>query len=260
MFRSALLQWLSVSIVNIVGGCEVMTKIVLGKKDKIDVRTTLEDVTYLDSVTEVNENQKIVFTEDTETNLSAIGTQKQAVYIPAHQLTAEQEIADNVHVYFDLENYPFYQAAKKVIEKEPKPKGVFRYRRMVEEATGEALFASDLYILASLLGEPEDIKVKKTDAFVLPAHIIVLVNFGGGTMAHIEYTISNDERIEFEWSGTKNIIDFDSVEMTPVQPNHYTALPLTYSVDSIVSLAHTIDQSLVDQLNQYKQLISGGAQ
>lgn len=237
-----------------------MTKIVLGRRDKIDDRTTLSEVAYLDSVTEANTDQSLVFVEATDDNLSAISTEKAEVYLPAQELTSEQDISENMSVYFDLENYPFYQAAKKIVDKETKPKGVFRYRRMVKEETGEALFASDLYVLASLLGEPEDIKVKKTDMSVIPAHIIVLVNFGGGTMAHIEYTISHEERIEFEWSGTKNIIDFDSVRMTPVQPNHFTSLPLTYSVDSIVSTAHALDQSLIDKLNEYKQLISGGAQ
>src|SRR5690625_5845764 len=85
---------------------------------------------------------------------------------------------------------------------------------MKKEVEEEALFASDLYILTELLGEPRDIKVRKTDAAVIPTHTIVMVNFGGGTMAHIEYTISNEERIEFEWSGTENIIEFDSEAMT----------------------------------------------
>lgn len=237
-----------------------MTKVVLGRKDKIDLRTTLKEVAYPDSVKGINAEDVLVFVESTEDNLSAVDIKTQEVYIPSHQLTANQAVSENVYTYFDLENYPFYQAAQKIIKKEAKPKGVFRYRRMVEKDTGDALFASDLYILASLLGEPEDIKVKKTDPNGFPAHIIVLVNFGGGTMAHIEYTISDQERIEFEWSGIKNIIDFDSVKMTPMEPKNKTALPLSYSVDSIVSLAHKVDQSLLDQLEKYSQLINGGAQ
>src|SRR5690625_7290165 len=105
------------------------------------------------------------------------------VYIPSHQLTAAQDSSQNIYVYFDLDNYPFYQAAQAVIEKKDKPKGVFRYRRMIKEVEEEALFASDLYILTELLGEPRDIKVRKTDAAVIPTHNIVMVNFDGGTMA-----------------------------------------------------------------------------
>lgn len=237
-----------------------MTTIVLGRKDKIDFRTTLKEVDVLESVNEVKSNQTRVFLEETEENISAIDPQAHDVYMPSHQLTEAQDASHNIYVYFDLENYPFYQAAKAVIEKKDKPKGVFRYRRMIKAAEEEALFASDLYILTELLGEPEDIKVRRTDPAVIPTHTIVMVNFGGGTMAHIEYTISDEARIEFEWSGTENIIEFDSAAMTPMQPKGHTALPLTYSVDSIVSLARQLDQSLLDQLATYRQRIQGGAQ
>lgn|SRR5699024_4964418 len=237
-----------------------MTKIVLGKKEKIDLRTTLKEVDFVDSVQDVKDGCELAFVEGTDKNLSTVDPQAQEVYIPAHLLTTDQAVANNTYVYFDLENYPFYQSAKAIIEKEDKPKGVFRYRRKVKEGTGEKLFASDIYMLASLLGEPQGLKVKKTDPSVIPAHIIVMVNFGGGTMAHIEYTISDEDRIELEWSGTKNIIEFDSDQMTPISPKGHTTLPLAYSVDSIVSLAHKLDQSLLDELDKYNQLIDGGAQ
>lgn len=237
-----------------------MTQIVLGRKDKIDFRTTLEEVAFLNTVNEIKAGQNRVFLEATEENIAAIDPQTHDLYVPSHQLTESQDASQNIHVYFDLENYPFYQAAQAVIEKKDKPKGVFRYRRMIKEVEEEALFASDLYILTELLGEPRDIKVRKTDAAVIPTHIIVMVNFGGGTMAHIEYTISNEERIEFEWSGTENIIEFDSEDMTPIQPKGLTSLPLTYSVDSIVSQARILDQSLLEQLATYRKLIQGGAQ
>src|SRR5690625_3279353 len=190
-----------------------MTKIVLGRKDKIDFRTTLKEVAFLNTVNEIKDDQTRVFLEGTEQNIAAMSPQTDDVYIPSHQLTEAQDASQNIYVYFDLENYPFYQAAQAIIEKKDKPKGVFRYRRMIKEVEEEALFASDLYILTELLGEPRDIKVRKTDAAVIPTHTIVMVNFGGGTMAHIEYTISNEERIEFEWSGTENIIEFDSEEI-----------------------------------------------
>src|SRR5699024_11710889 len=86
----------------------------------------------------------------------------QEVYIPAHLLTTDQAVANNTYVYFDLENYPFYQSAKAIIEKEDKPKGVFRYRRKVKEGTGEKLFASDIYMLASLLGDRKSTRLNSS--------------------------------------------------------------------------------------------------
>ena len=106
-------------------------------------------------------------------------------------------------MYFDLENYPFYQKVKEMIGKEDKPKGVLRFRRMVKKDENQSLLAGDLYVLSSLLGEPQDVQVKQTDQSVTPAHTIIMMNFGGGTMAHIEYTVTNQERIELEWSGIK---------------------------------------------------------
>ena len=48
------------------------------------------------------------------------------VYIPSTGLTTDNKNL-GWHVYFDLENYPFYQKAKEIIGKEDKPKGVFRF-------------------------------------------------------------------------------------------------------------------------------------
>ncbi|WP_421102832.1 hypothetical protein ACOKXV_08730, partial [Sporosarcina psychrophila] len=180
------------------------------------------------------------------------------VYIPFTELTADHQML-GWHVYFDLANYSFYQKVKELIGKGDKPKGVFRFRRMVNQYENNSLFTGDLYVLSSLLGEPQRIQVKQTDQTVIPVHTIILMDFGGGTMAHIEYTVTNQERIELEWSGIKTILEFDSDQMRSIQQGSKASLPLAYSVDAILATAQKVDQVLVNRLNYFSNLFNGGA-
>lgn len=233
-----------------------MSNIVLGKLDKLDLSTTITEVEVVEFIGN-NLGETTFVSEVSEENVAAAKDSSADVYIPVSALS-DHDI-NKVKVYFDVENYPFFQAAKKNIMKEAKPKGVFRFRRTVEQGQSDDIFASDLLVFSSLLGEVVDIKVKRTDVNVIPSHTIVMINFGGGTMAHVEYTVSDHERIELEWSGEKNIIEFDSNEMRPIQPASETRLPLVYSVDTILETAHSVDQKLIDTFDYFKKLLSGGA-
>lgn len=238
-----------------------MAKIVLGKLEQLDFRTTLEKVHVIESVggLTVTKGESYVL-EHTDHHAEAVRNAEHSVYLPVSALTTGDKNQD-VKVYFDLENYPFYQKAQEMIRQEAKPKGVFRFRRTLKQAVNESIIAEDLYVLSSLLGEPEDVQVSQSNQSVLPIHIILMINFGGGTMAHMEYTFTqtDQERIEFEWSGVKNIIEFDSEALKPIQPDHHRNLALIYPVDSILNTAHQVDQELIDRLDHFKKLINGGA-
>ncbi|KAA0965554.1 hypothetical protein FQ087_04440 [Sporosarcina sp. ANT_H38] len=238
-----------------------MTKIILSKFDRIDFRTTLENISVVESAEQIREGENgeaVIVLDATVENLQAVENDAHQTCIPSTMLTTDYQNL-NVSVYFDLENYPFYQKAKEIISKEDKHKGVFRFRRTVKHVEDVSLLAGDLYVLAALLGDPHDVHVKRTDQFVTPAYIIIMLYFGSGTMAHIEYTVTDQERIEFEWSGIKTIIEFDSGEMRPVQPGSKATLPLTYSVDSILATARKVDQTIIERLNHFEMLVNGGA-
>lgn len=235
-----------------------MSNLVLSQLSKLDFRTTTTDVEVVESTESLAENKTSIL-DWSEENLAAARESGANLFLPASSASDQEVGKVAVKVYFDLENYPFYQAAKEIITKVEKPKGVFRFRRTVKKDEDHAVFASDLYVLSELLGEAVDIKIRQTDQSIVPAHTILLVNFGGGTMAHIEYTISDHERIELEWSGDKNIIEFDSNEMRGIEPANLTRLPLMYSVDTILKTARTVDQSLLNKLNHFKDLLNGGA-
>lgn len=238
-----------------------MEKIVLGSIDKFDFRTSLANINILASCEQLlkeSEKEVIFVAPYTSENLYLAENRTNQVYIPVEKLTVENQGIRGLHVYFDLETYPFYQKVKEIIEQADNPKGVFRFRRMAMKHSDDGLFSSDLYILSALLGRPQDIKMRQTDSKVIPIHSIITVNFGGGKMAHIEYTMTNQERIELEWSGIKNIIEFDSNEMRPMHPENESKLPLTYSIDSVVDLAHEVDENLINRLKGFNDLISGG--
>ncbi|SDQ15762.1 hypothetical protein [Virgibacillus salinus] len=226
-----------------------MGNIVFARLDKIDYQATLR--TIVDSVERQAEQDETALLSLSKTKLDAVLHENNNIFIPS---TLLDNAAEGVNVYFDLENYTFFQKIKEVIEKENKPKGVFRLRRINGNDESKELIAGDLYVLSSLLGETQDIQVKHTNQTVSPYHLIVTVNFGGGTMAHLEYTFSDqDESIELEWSGIKTILEFNSETMNPTDPS------LVYSVDSIIESAHTADQGLIKRLNNFSQLVNGGA-
>lgn len=236
-------------------------KIVFASLEKLDFRNTVENVILIESVEQLNNTtyEDITYVLPvSEEYMGIIADAGNEVYIPFTELTVDHQSL-GWHVYFDLENYPFYQKVKGLIDKEEKPKGVFRFRRMVKQYENNSLLTGDLYVLSSLLGEPQRIQVKQTDQTVIPVHTIILMDFGGGTMAHIEYTVTNQERIELEWSGIKTILEFDSDQMRPIQQGSKASLPLAYSVDAILATAQKVDQVLVNRLNYFSNLFNGGA-
>ncbi|WP_172369959.1 hypothetical protein [Sporosarcina jiandibaonis] len=157
-------------------------------------------------------------------------------------------------VYFDLESYSFYQKAKEVIEKGKASKGVFRYRRIIRNDY-ESLVIGDLFVLFSLFGEPRDIQVKITDQTLTPAHTILTLNFGEGTLAHVEFTVGADDRIELEWSGINTILEFDSDQTRSIQPD---GASLRYSINSILEKSHRVNLELITRLNKINELLGGG--
>src|SRR5690625_1377767 len=207
----------------------MMAKVVLGKQEKFDLRATLVEVLQVELADDIVANKELTYIlTDTEENLQVIENGENELYIPARLLTSEYQKLAHVQVYFDLENYSFYQKAKDIIESSEKPQGVFRFRRTIKQTVNEAFIAEDLYVLTSLLGEPVDVQVRQTDHSITPTHIILMINFGGGTMAHLEYTFTqtDQEKVELEWSGVKNIIEFDSEVLNPVQTENQRNLSL----------------------------------
>ncbi|RDW22186.1 hypothetical protein CWR48_00310 [Oceanobacillus arenosus] len=228
-----------------------MRKIVYKKLEKIDFATTTAKVTIVKSADQLTEGIETFLVD--EVNFDSVINDTDKVYIPSTLLNVVNE---NLYVYYELEQYPFFKKIKEVIVN---PKGVLRFRRTGIITENQRLIASDLVVFSAILGEPLTIQVKRTTPAVTPYHTIVTVNFGNGTMAHLEYTFSNDdEKIELEWSGIKQIIEFNSAEMNPFSLKNYTSLPLAYSVDSILATARKADQNVLNRLEEFTSLLSGG--
>lgn len=236
-----------------------MTKVILADRERVDVDLSLTQSNILNTINEQSlTKENVMILPITNENLKVLDNNKYEVYLPSSYLIGRYENNDNVSVYFDLENYGFYQSVKEIIKKESKPKGILRFRRMVKQGENISSLASDLYVLSHLLGGAVNIQIKQTSQSVTPAHTIVLVNFDDGTMAHVEYTVSDREQVEIEWSGVENILELDSDEMNTIQSGDQTKLPFLYTVDSILNTAHAVNQKLVDQLKQFESIVDGG--
>lgn len=237
-----------------------MAKVILTDIDKLDFRTTFVEHTVIDTITQATSDDTTYVIDNNESNVQAVTNYDGEVYIPITELTDDVK-SKNVHVYFDLANHSFFQTAKGIIEREEKPKGVFRFRRITKETNKDALMASDLFVMSQLIGDPEDVKVNQTNLEVTPSHVILMINFGGGTMAHMEYTFveAGEENIQFEWSGVKNIIDFDSATQKAIEPSHHRNIQLIYPLDAVIASAQKVDDALVDRMKEITEFISGGA-
>ncbi|MFI8687564.1 hypothetical protein [Rossellomorea sp. NPDC077527] len=233
-----------------------MGNVVIGRVDKIDELRT--ETAYVKAFQNQLAEHETVFLSPQEFDKGNLKGEDIHLFIQPGLLDDVKGMS-NVSVYFDLELYPFFQSIKEAMLSAEKPQGVLRMRRKMLEEEDESIITGDVYVLSALLGEPAEAMVKRTKREVRPSHVILTVDFGGGTMAHLEYTFASEgEGIELEWSGIKRIIEFDSGEMTPITPDGYTALPLSYSVDAILSGSHSADEELRQSLNKYRTLLNGG--
>ncbi|MFD2044543.1 hypothetical protein ACFSTA_08705 [Ornithinibacillus salinisoli] len=227
-----------------------MANVVIADVGKLDFQTTRKVVDLVESEEQITDDRLSVIDYE---NVHKVPLDSHSVYMPS-TLMDGSHVKDG-NVYFDLELYPFFQKAREVISKNTK--GVFRLRRIVGDEDN-SIIASDLYVLSTVFGEPEHVYVKRSREDIATQHVIVTVNFGGGTMAHLDYTFSGQEYIELEWSGMQRIIEFNSNEMNPFGSKLHTALPLSYSVDAILKLSYQVDDELVEKLEQFQQVVDGG--
>src|SRR5699024_2929276 len=149
------------------GGYKMTQQIVLGEKDKFDFLTTLNETKILDEPEQLKQEQEenvvyILSVKDKNSHFLSGANNK--VYVPYIYLHGSHQENDDVYIYFDLENYPFFKKVKSVITKQEKPKGVFRYRRMTNTELSHSLIAGDLFVISSLFGRPEDIHVKQSSS------------------------------------------------------------------------------------------------
>ncbi|MDC3412178.1 hypothetical protein NC797_01225 [Aquibacillus sp. 3ASR75-11] len=230
-----------------------MRNVVIANVNKLDFQTARSEVEVVEGTAQLtNATKTYVIDWGNYNGESLVG---HTVFIPSILLS--DSLTDGTKVYFDLECYPFFQKTKEVIRRNTK--GIFRLRRIVENEDN-TLIASDLYVLSTVFGDPESVSVKRSSAEVKPSHVIVMINFGGGTIAHLDYTFSGEDFIELEWSGINTIIEFNSCEMNPFEPKRYTSLPLSYSVEAIFDLSHTVDDRLVERLSNFHNKVNGGVQ
>ncbi|WHX26246.1 hypothetical protein QNH47_19275 [Virgibacillus halodenitrificans] len=229
-----------------------MGKVVLANLKKVDFQTTKSNIKLVESIDQVTEHDKTYLMD--VNRVANANLEKHTIYAPSTFINKLQ--TDRLNLYFDLENYPFFQQAKEMIKNNTK--GVFRLRRLVDEKENELLIVSDLYVLCSVFGEPEDIYVKHTKKDVTPNHVIITVNYGAGTMAHLDYTFTSEEFIELEWSGVQKIIEFNSKDTNPFETKAYTSMSLAYNLDSIIHRSYEVNKDLVEKLEQIKRAINGG--
>lgn len=204
----------------------------------------------VEKLVEINGEQGSFVMDATEKNLRALEKSGYDIFISTDLLSYVNEDS-NTNVYFELECYPFYQKIKEIIESGSKANGVFRFRRMVREDNLDSM-AGDLYVLSLLFGEPKERQIKRSKGDSGTSHMILMIRFESGAMAHVEFTIANVDRVEMEWSGMKRIVEFDSEELNG------QLLPLQYNADDLLRSAKKVDAVLIAKVKFYRDILAGG--
>ncbi|WP_060678222.1 hypothetical protein [Virgibacillus halodenitrificans] len=216
----------------------------------------------INSNSEWNVEQKLEQTENivatySDAQFHEVLAEGYDVYVPSSLITDDYcGSYNNLYTYFELENYPFFKKLKDVIKKDENKKGVFRFRRKVSEKEQKTI-SSDLYVLNFVFGDIENVEFAHSDRGYEPFHVILLVHYINGTFAHLEYTFTDEDSIEFDWSGLKRIIEFDGNEMNPVKTNDQSSSLMLYT-DTILSTACQVNEELMTKLNSFKRLVDEG--
>ncbi|MET3697569.1 hypothetical protein SAMN05877753_106167 [Bacillus oleivorans] len=231
--------------------------VVFARKDRLDYQTGIRKTVLADSPEQLTDQNAtyVVWPSD---QLDSYLTGEYHLYIPCGDVKQEHIGLDHLSVYFDLENYPFFKKMAEEIGEQTK--GVLRFRRLIKNDYHALIMAEDLYVLSAVFGDPERVKVVQSDQQAAPSHVILTIKFSKGTMAHLEYTFAEGERIEWEWSGIKTILEFDSEEMNPFVPNAYSSFPLNYTIDSIIEQSHKLSPEFLAKMERFHALVKGGTE
>lgn len=211
-----------------------MTTIVVPALEKVRMGHTLYTTQIINSISQKNSDIAIT------TNYEIVTENK---ITPLHRYSKSGD-----KVYFDLASYPFFERVHASITAQENKCGVLRFRR--SGPTNESV--GDLVVLSQLFGKINNVHrvVRELEGKM---HSIILCKFGDEVMAHIEYTTSSYERIEFEFSSPHQIIEFDSAEMVPTNLHNKPQ----YSIDCILNFALELNDSLLDSLQQIKLQLGG---
>lgn len=225
-----------------------MANIIIGK----NIQTSHKLVKY-DSAVSADDN--CWMPDCTIDKVNKLSIQGHKLYIPAENRFDSENI--DAFVYFQLECFSFYQKAKEAISGDDELKGVFRFRRKLDEKPHIKQMTADLIVLSQVFGFIKDIHVKQSKPDVQPLHSIVTVHFEKGCLAHLEYTQSAHCQIEFEWSGIGRILEYNSDEMVSLTPK---TEPLTVPYENILKYARKLDEELLNKLHAFEAILLGGVQ
>ncbi|MFD2627765.1 hypothetical protein [Oceanobacillus kapialis] len=217
-----------------------MKGMILDKPSSLDIEGSLASVEVLreNEPTKEDATADYLFIPDSESTLPI------NLEVPIFMEAGYFDLFHNQpqgYVYCELAASPIGQKWLAILEKDEAKKGVLRIHRDIDGKDAYPRICGDLFALVDVFGDVADLHVRTSTEQHLPTHVIALVKFVNGAMAHLEYTSADKEELYFDWSGFKTIIEFDSKELTsPPGTNHY--FPLAYTVEHIVKAARKMNE------------------
>lgn len=230
-------------------------KYIITHKEEIDLDPIHHSVSYLDDLAQVTGKEQVILLHP-----QAVEDLKQVnnFFLP-YSKENYMRVSEHTQgrVYFPLECYSFFQQIKEEMLNTKEGMGVLRFRRHCRKDSLIDLATGDLFVLSRLLGKEERISIKQSPAHLAPRHVILLIRYEGSKLAHIEYSESGEDRIEFEWSHPEKIIEFDSYERKPFfsKDSNY---PLVARPSAILQNARPASDPLDQGLAFYEKILGEG--
>lgn len=239
-----------------------MKALVIDKPGKVILPNNIaaEDSSCREQMKKITDSQNdytLLSPDETKLQKFLQGDYEYPIYVSSEYLSRFINL-ENVRIFFELQASAFYQKWLGLMENDFNKKGVLRIRRKSRETDFISKLRDDIFVLSQLFGPAISIHVNQSSKGVTLVHLIGLVKFESGAIAHLEYTTSLEETITFDWSGNKQIVEFNSTEMNPIEPSLENN-PLQYSVENIVACAFSLDHELKERLSSLeKRLRAGG--
>lgn len=203
-------------------------------------------------------NRKIIpkHTEEAQERTDS-SKEKELLLLPFYALDQKNN-SSITKVYFELETYAFYQRFKQLFTELETKSGILRYHRKCKQDMELSLLVEDLFVFTSLLGEPEDLFVKRSKTRDGVFHVIVMMHVGDKRMAHIEYTLTDTDAIELEWSGEGVIFEYHSEEMKSLVGDSQIEETFELVEEQLIESAHSMDATLFQKIEQCRQGLEEG--
>lgn len=222
-----------------------MPTVVIADLNKINHHLLAEDEKIIESLDEITDSSYIYILDDSHF-LDVGKIETDCLHVPFNKWN---DTCRNTKVYFDLEQYSFFETFKNSLNTDP---AVLRFYRKEEIAYSDKLILEDLLVFSGIFGKPVKLNISHTSSHLRPQHVIITVRFTNKVIAHFEYTfLTNKTNVDVEWSSKGKIIEFNSEKESAFETSSQSFKKNLYTIPSLISTSKIMEKELLELISLY---------